>query len=203
MKLALSLLSLFLSFSTFVHGERPNILMIAVDDLRPQLGSYGQSQIQSPNIDKLAASGTRFDRAYCMVPTCGASRASLMSGVRPSASRFVGYTARIDEDAPSIVPLHSHLKRNGYETISLGKILHFPADFEQGWAQAPWRPKRDAKPPHQAIPGWTPPSNLDDLLSQSKNHRLPFASYDVPDDTLGDGQVATEAAYPIKMLPFS
>ena len=182
------------------YGERPNILMIAVDDLRPQLGSYGQSQIQSPNVDKLAASGTRFDRAYCMVPTCGASRASLMSGVRPSPNRFVGYTARIDEDAPSIVPLHSHLKRNGYETISLGKILHYPADFEQGWARAPWRPKRNAKPPHQTIPGWTPPSNLDELLSQSKNHRLPFASYDVPDDTLGDGQVATEAIKQLKRL---
>jgi choline-sulfatase len=200
MKLPLYLLSLFLSISTFVHGERPNILMIAVDDLRPQLSSYGQSQIQSPNIDKLAASGTRFNRAYCMVPTCGASRASLMSGVRPSASRFVGYTARIDEDAPEITPLHLHLKNNGYNTASLGKILHYPADMEHGWTQSPWRPKRDFKGSSEPIVGWSPPTDLDALTEQSRNHRLPFASYDVPDDTLGDGQVAAEAIKQLKTL---
>jgi len=72
---------------------RPNILMIVVDDLRPQLGCYGQSQVQSPNIDRLAAAGVLFNRAYCMVPICGASRASLMTSIRPAPKRFVGHLA--------------------------------------------------------------------------------------------------------------
>jgi iduronate 2-sulfatase len=62
-------------------AERPNVLFIAVDDLRPELACYGKQHIRSPNIDRLAESGVLFERAYCMVPTCGASRASLMTGI--------------------------------------------------------------------------------------------------------------------------
>ncbi len=65
-------------------AKRPNVLFIAVDDLRPQLACYGKTFMHSPNIDKLAERGVLFERAYCMVPTCGASRASLMTGVRPA-----------------------------------------------------------------------------------------------------------------------
>jgi len=195
------LIPLLLAASSIAaQPDRPNVLMIAVDDLRTQLGCYGQAQIQSPHIDRLAASGTRFNRAYCMVPTCGASRASLMSGLRPTPDRFVSFTARIDEDAPGIVPLHEHFKKNGYHTLSLGKILHYPADSEQGWSQAAWRPKRNFKAPSQPIVGWSPPTNLDELLSQSRKHQLPFASYDVPDDALGDGQVASEAIRHLERL---
>ena len=68
---------------------RPNVLFIAVDDLRPQLKCYGKDFMHSPNIDKLAGRGVLFERSYCMVPTCGASRASLMTGIRPARNRFV------------------------------------------------------------------------------------------------------------------
>lgn len=72
---------------------RPNVLFIAVDDLRPELACYGERHIHSPNIDRLARSGLLMERAYCMVPTCGASRASLLTGIRPTSSRFVSYLA--------------------------------------------------------------------------------------------------------------
>lgn len=65
--------------------DRPNILFIPVDDLRPQLGCYGQKQMATPHIDQLASEGVLFTNAYCQVPVCGASRASLLTGMRPSA----------------------------------------------------------------------------------------------------------------------
>ena len=79
-------LASFVAPAGFAASPRPNILMIAVDDLRPQLGCYGLTQVKSPNIDRLAAQGLVFNRAYCMVPTCGASRASLMTSIRPASA---------------------------------------------------------------------------------------------------------------------
>ena len=81
---------------------RPHVLFLAVDDLRPQLGCYGETNIHSPHIDRLAEGGVVFRRSYCMVPTCGASRASLMTGIRPSRRRFVNYLTMAEKDAPGI-----------------------------------------------------------------------------------------------------
>ncbi len=86
------LLYLVLSVTSWA-AERPNVLFIAVDDLRPQLNCYGKPQMISPNIDALAARGVLFERAYCMVPTCGASRAALMTSIRPARDRFVTHLA--------------------------------------------------------------------------------------------------------------
>ncbi len=120
---------------------RPNVLFIAVDDLRPELNCYGRSHIHSPNLDALAAGGVRFERAYCMVPTCGASRASLMTGLRPSRSRFVNYLTRADQDAPGITTLNTHFKNQGYHTVSNGKVFHHTGDNVAGWSEKPWRPR--------------------------------------------------------------
>ena len=76
----LVLLAIWYCSASVYASDQPNILFIAVDDLRPELACYGRSHIHSPNIDALASRGTLFERAYCMVPTCGASRASLMTG---------------------------------------------------------------------------------------------------------------------------
>ena len=72
--------------SLFAGDGRPNILFIAVDDLRNELGCYGAGEIRTPNIDRLAASAVRFDRAYCQVAVCNPSRVSLMTGLRPDSS---------------------------------------------------------------------------------------------------------------------
>ncbi|MEN3943366.1 sulfatase [Prosthecobacter sp. SYSU 5D2] len=150
-----SLLLLFLAALPFAafSADRPNILMIAVDDLRPQLGCYGQSQIHSPNLDRLASQGTLFQRAYCMVPTCGASRASLMTSIRPAPKRFVTHLAYAEKDAPGITTLNTHLKENGYHTVSNGKIFHHPEDSAIGWTEPAWRPS-------PGKPGATAPEDM-------------------------------------------
>lgn len=142
------------------QDQPPNVLFIAVDDLRPQLACYGREQMNTPNFDRLARRSVLFERAYCMVPTCGASRASLMTGLRPTPQRFVSYTARADKQTPDTLTLNTHFKNNGYTTISLGKIFHFPQDNVQGWSQEPWRPStgdyrhlakmQEARKQHQA-----------------------------------------------------
>ena len=120
--------------------ETPNILFIAVDDLRPELACYGKELISSPNIDLLAAEGTRFDRSYCNIPVCGASRASLMTGLRPARNRFLTYLTRADEEAPGITTLPGHFRNNGYHAISNGKIFHDDDDAADSWNEI-WHPK--------------------------------------------------------------
>ena len=119
---------------------KPNVLLIVVDDLRPELGCYGNERIISPNIDRLARSGALFENAYCQVPVCGASRASFMTGLYPSPERFVRYYARADEDAPGVPDLPALFKKNGYTTISNGKIYHHKDDNLASWDEV-YRPK--------------------------------------------------------------
>lgn len=121
--------------------KKPNILFIAVDDLRPELGCYGKSWIKSPNIDALASEGVVFQRAYCNIPVCGASRASILSGVYPTRTRFTNYSTRVDEDMPGIVTLPQNFKESGYQTFSFGKVFHHPDDAAiRSWSETPWRP---------------------------------------------------------------
>ncbi len=117
--------------------EKYNILFISVDDLRPELGCYGVSDIKSPNIDKLAASSVVFNRAYCQSAICMPSRASLLSGVRPEHFDSNGKlnTGSTDQNLPGIVTLPQHFKENGYQTISVGKIYHHNTDDEDAWTK--------------------------------------------------------------------
>ena len=124
-----------------LEKSKPNVLFIAVDDLRPMLGCYGNQYIKTPNIDRLAAEGTLFEKAYCNVPVCGASRASLLTGMRPTRTRFLNYHTRADKDAPGITSLPAHFKQNGYYTASLGKIFHHMDDMKESWSEDPWRAK--------------------------------------------------------------
>ncbi len=160
-----------------ISAERPNVLFIAVDDLRPELGCYGKQHIHSPNIDRLAKSGVLFERAYCMVPTCGASRASLMTGIRPARKRFVNYLAWAEKDAPGLTTFNTQFKNNGYITISLGKVFHHPEDNSEGWSEPAWRPK--------GIPWYRRPENHErheKLQKQVSSKRGPaWESADVPD----------------------
>ena len=176
--------------------DRPNVLFLVVDDLRPQLGCYGQKQMHSPNIDRLASEGVLFERSFCMVPTCGASRASLMSGIRPARNRFVNYLARADKDVPDATTLNTQFKNHGYYTISNGKIFHFPADNAVGWSEPAWRPKGGVT---YALPASRKKAR--ENAKKRKRGRGPaWESADVPDETYGDGLVAKKAVEDLRRL---
>jgi iduronate 2-sulfatase len=120
-------------------SRKMNVLFIAVDDLRPQLGCYGQKQIISPNIDRLAARGLLFERTYCQQAVCAPSRASVLSGTRPDTTKIYDLNTPLRKAMPDIVTLPQHFKNNGYETISIGKIYHHPSDDREGWSTEPYR----------------------------------------------------------------
>ncbi len=104
--------------------SRPNVLFIAIDDLRPELGTYGAKPL-TPNIDKLAESGLRFDRAYCNQAVCGASRVSLMTGLYPEKTGERTYhVTDWRQRWKHIVTLNQHFGAAGYTTVGLGKIYH-------------------------------------------------------------------------------
>ncbi len=176
--------------------RRPNILFIAVDDLRPELHCYGASHIVSPNIDRLARTGVRFDMAYCMISVCGASRASLMTGIRPTPRRFTSYLTRADKDAPGIKTMNTHFRQHGYYTVSLGKIFHVPADNADGWSEKPWRPS--------GVPPYRLEENMRLHRQRQRQHRRkrgpPYEAADVPDEAYADGQLAQHAVDVLERL---
>lgn len=183
---------LLLFCTTAVLEGSPNILFIAVDDLRPELACYGKSHIHSPNIDALAKRGVLFERAYCMVPTCGASRASLMTGLRPSRSRFKNYLTWAEKDAAGTTTLNTHLKNNNYTTVGLGKIFHHKTDSSIGWSRPPWRPTtsdwHDQPAMRRAIR-----THAERYPEREKIRGMPYESFDAPDEDYRDGQIASKA----------
>ena len=138
----LLLFAIILGLSSCMQKENqpPNILFISIDDLRPELNCFGASNIFSPNIDQLASEGMVFQSAYCNVPVCGASRASLLSGLYPTNKRFTNYGSRVEKDAPGVTTLPEHFKNNGYFTTSIGKVFHHLDDGLQSWSEVPYRP---------------------------------------------------------------
>jgi arylsulfatase A-like enzyme len=112
-----------------------NVLFIASDDLRPELGAYGVSEIKTPNIDKIASRGVRFDNAYAQYPVCNPSRTSLLTGRYPTETRVMNnndYFRRID---PNTVTLPQYFKNNGYVTLRSGKIFHGGIDDQVSWTE--------------------------------------------------------------------
>ncbi len=135
--LAIPIALISLSANAKKTEKQPNILFIAIDDLRPELGCYGVNYIKTPNIDKLANNGVTFQNSYCNVPVSGASRASLLTGVRATDTRFVEAKTSADHDLPGHLSLPRLLKQNGYTTISIGKIYHHADDDLAGWSSKP------------------------------------------------------------------
>lgn len=176
-----------------------NVLLIIVDDLRPELPVYGSSRIKAPHIESLAESGVVFANAYSNVPVCGASRASLMTGLRPTRQRFVDYQARADEDAPDVMPLHAWLKSRGYIAESIGKVLHHAPDSAAGWSRRPWAPQ--AMVPRERRTGHSNyylQKNIDAFHNNGAGPAFEIA--DVGDEAYFDGQIAAYAVDSLRRL---
>ncbi|MEM8782090.1 MAG: sulfatase [Planctomycetota bacterium] len=108
--------------------ERPNVLFVAIDDLRPDLSAYGNELIHSPNLDAIAADGLLFQRAYCQQSLCAPSRSSLMAGLRPGVPGINATDSQrretIDATLRTVPTLPQQLREHGYTTLSVGKIFH-------------------------------------------------------------------------------
>lgn len=129
------------------NTKQPNILFLAIDDLRPELGCYGSPIAVSPNIDRLASEGLQFNNAYCQEPICSPSRASLMTGARPESIGVIENFTDFRKANPGIVTLPQHLMKAGYQAVCVGKIFHGPyQDLEHSWSRQPVKPKIERHP---------------------------------------------------------
>lgn len=124
-----SLLGLFslvaIRWTSPAAEPRPNVLFIAVDDLGCFLGSAGHPLAKTPHLDRLAATGVRFDRAYCQVPLCNPSRASVLTGLRPDVTGVFDLSRHFRQNLPNVVTLPQLFRRHGWFSARVGKIFHY------------------------------------------------------------------------------
>lgn len=116
-------------------GKSPNVLFIAVDDLRPELGCYGSKIAKSPNIDRLADSAVTFTRAYCQQAVCNPSRASLMTGLRPDTIKVWDLQTDFRKTTPKAVTLTQQFMKHGYHAVGIGKIFHNNIQDPLSWSE--------------------------------------------------------------------
>ena len=199
-------------------AEKPgklNVLFIAVDDLRPELGCYGVPVIKTPSIDALAGRGTLFNRAYCQQAVCSPSRTSLLTGRRPDTTRIYDLNTHFRTTIPDVMTLPEHFKKNGYHTQGLSKIYHGELDDPQSWTVPHWKPKTEtyANPETRAwmrkraqvLAKNDPTSGSRVLETDPKTGAIlrvrrgaraigpAWECWDVPDNYYGDGQTADKA----------
>lgn len=173
-----------------------NVLFISFDDLRPELGCYGNKIVKSPNIDRLAKRGLVFERAYCQQAVCNSSRASLMTGRRPDTTKVYDLQTNFRSALPDVASLPQYFKNNGYFAQCFGKIYHDGIEDEASWS-APKYPGRNAGMQYIDEP------KLEQLKKENGGNlsgiEIPtlvwkkgksWQSVDVPDNALQDGKCA-------------
>ena len=170
----------------------PNVLFIAVDDLRTSLGCYGDTLVKSPNIDRLAQQSRRFTRAYCHQAVCGPSRNSILTGRLPDNTRVWHNRNLFRDTLPDLVTLPEYFKNHGYHAQSLGKVFS-GRDREEEQDPQSW-----SVPPLLKGPGW---SNY--ALPENRGHSgkgVAAEMADVPDEGYSDGKLAALAVETLKDL---
>ena len=176
---------------------KPNVLFIAVDDLRPEFGAYGSKYIHSPNLDRLAKQGVTFDRAYCQQAVCSPSRSSFLTGTRPDTTKVWDLVTHFRTAIPDVVTLPQHFKQNGYFAQGMGKIYHGGYDDLQSWS-VPWSNPKVVTYGLSANEARQKASQAGRRQEQGGGNedgaRGPaFEGADVPDNTFHDGALAEMA----------
>ncbi|MBX6312299.1 MAG: sulfatase [Isosphaeraceae bacterium] len=136
--LLLAVAAVAASTRSMIAAEPPrklNVLFLMSDDLRPELGCYGNPHVRTPNIDALASSGVRFERAYCQYPLCNPSRTSLLTGRYPTTTGVLDNRTWFGAAHPDFVSLPKHFRANGYATLRTGKIFHGGIDDTDAWTE--------------------------------------------------------------------
>ncbi|MGB7342752.1 MAG: sulfatase-like hydrolase/transferase [Pirellulaceae bacterium] len=167
----------------------PNVLLICIDDLKPNLGCYGDTIARTPHIDALAARGVLFQSAYCNQAVCAPSRNSLMTGLRPQTIGIYDLATNFRNGAPDAVTMGQFFQHNGYRTEGLGKIYHRGhgnGDDAATWSLPHWNPKA----PSYHLPESTKNPKVD---KDGKKRFAVTERADVADDFYADGQTALEA----------
>ena len=170
-----------------------NVLFIAADDLRMNLGCYGDAVAVTPHLDRLAAQGMVFERAYCQFPSCNASRASIMTGMHPDSISVWRLNDHFRETAPDVITLPQHFKANGYHTESIGKVLHNYnkiRDNELSWS-VPARMDQENHFTDYAFEENSRKGNTKGLVAEMAN---------VPDEAYDDGRITEDAVETIQRL---
>ncbi len=203
---SVALSATFAAIATPIQArQKPlNVVMIVVDDLRPELGCYGVEEVKTPNIDRLSKMGVVFKNAYCNIPVSGASRASLLTGVYPNApKRFTHFACSASKDMPSAVPISSQFTQSGYHTVSNGKIFHNIDDHAATWSETPWRLYPNGYGKDWAVYNkyklWANPESANHINPKTK--RGPYCeSADVEDDAYYDAHVAARGVEDLQRL---
>jgi iduronate 2-sulfatase len=197
-----ALLPAFLLIATsFVHAQpvKPNVLFVAVDDLKPTIGCYGDKLARTPNIDRIAATATLFERAYCMQAVCSPSRNALLTGLRPEVLRIYDLGTNFRKRAPEVNTLPQWFKQHGYSSHGIGKIFHVGHGNHED--KASWSvPHFQRKTVGYALPENRAKMTREEALFSNAGgdvSKLPrgaaYEKADVSDDTYADGQIATES----------
>jgi iduronate 2-sulfatase len=185
-------------------AARPNVLLILVDDLKPAMGAYGDRAAVTPNLDKLAAGGMRFDLAYCNVAVCAPSRFTLMTGSRATSLGIYGFNSDFRRPFPAAVTLPQHFRKHGYRAEALGKVFHSGHachDDQASWSVPAFKDLVIEYVDPASKPGGilTREEGLfANLGAQDESGRLrprgpAWENPDVPDEAYADGRVAAEA----------
>jgi iduronate 2-sulfatase len=196
---ALRLFFSALAVSAAAAAEKPNILLVCVDDLKPTLGAYGDPLAQTPHFDRFAARGVVFERAYCSQAVCAPSRNALMTGLRPTTLGIYDLGTNFRKAAPEAVTLAQHFKAHGYRTEALGKIFHVGHGNVED--PASWSvPHLQVKSIQYHLPESRAPQGLtrEEAFFENKSpEKLPrgaaFEAPEVADEAYADGQLAAEA----------